>query len=426
MVEYSRRVVDAQIVAALESSGAVLLEGPKASGKTLTAVQFAKTVRRLDEGADESSKDLLELDPALLLQGETPVLIDEWQEEPTIWNRVRREVDDRQAKGQFILTGSSTPDDSVRRHSGAGRFSIIQMRPMSLFESGHSTGQVSLARMFDGEAPRAFDPAWTATRARESIAERIVAGGWPGSLGQDVRVAARTNEDYVALISEHDIQRLSGVSRSPAVVMRVMRSLARNVAAAAREATLARDARAGEESGPDATSRPTVAEHLDALTRLRILEDQPAWAPTLRSSRRLRTSPKRHFVDPSIGIAALGIDVERLAVDPKTLGFHFESLCVRDLRVYAQPLRGRVSYYHDDSGLEADAVIELPDGRWGAIEVKLGTLPRTIDSAAAGLLKLSSRVADNRRAFLMVLTNGGIAHRRPDGVDVVPIHMLGP
>jgi len=382
---------------------------------------------QLDDETDAQVRSALEVDPSILLSGETPVLLDEWQVAPALWNLVRHEVDRRRLPGQFILTGSATPDDSARRHSGAGRFSIITMRPMSLYESGLSTGEVSLSELFDGITPTGFSPSWNATDARHEIAQAIVVGGWPGNIGKSVAAAARANNDYLRVLREYDIERATGVARDPETAQKVMRSLARNVATPAREATIARDASEGEEGrGPDATSRATVAGHLDALRRLRVIEDQPAWSPNLRSAVSLRTSPKRHFVDPSLAAAALRIDAHRLAADTLTLGLWFESLAVKDLRVYSQPLGASVSYYRDDKRTEVDAVIQLPDGRWGAFEVKLGTAKETIDTAATTLLRMASRVADNRRAFLAVLTNGGIAHRRDDGVLVVPARMLRP
>lgn len=433
--DYLPRIVDTEVESALASAGAVLLEGPKASGKTSTALQYAATRYRLDDERDARVRAAIDVDPSLLLVGKPPVLLDEWQVEPALWNLVRHEVDQRRSPGQFILTGSATPDTDVRRHSGAGRFSIIQLRPMTLFEFGQSTGGVSLRALFSGQDASGFDPTWAAPAARQLIAELIAAGGWPANLGKTADSSARANRDYAELIREYDLPRLGDSVRDPNTALRVMRSLARNIATSATVSTIARDA--GEpdsrltrldsgRTGADATSRPTVADHLDALTRLRIVEDQPAWSVNLRSARRLRTSPKRHFVDPSLAAAVLGLGPEPLAADPLTLGFLFESLAVRDLRVYAQPLGGRVAYYRDNRGLEADAVVTLPDGRWGAIEIKLGTSQRTIDEAARNLLRVADAVDDNRRAFLAVVTNGGIAHRRGDGVQVVPLRMLGP
>lgn len=431
---YLPRVMDDELRDALAFAGAVLIEGPKYCGKTWTASQVARTVVRVDDEQNTQVQSALDVDPGLLLLGQAPVLLDEWQYAPVLWNLVRRAVDDRQADGQFILTGSATPDDDIRRHTGAGRFVVLQMRPMSLYESGHSSAQVSLAAMFDGAPPRGFDPAWDTASARQAIAERIVVGGWPANHRRTVAAAARANESYLALIRDHDISRATGRQLSPEVAEKVMRSLARGVSTQMGEAAIARDARGGEpgrvlppgENGADATSRKAVAAHLDALRRLRIVEDQPAWGPNLRSARRLQETPKRHFVDPSLAAAALGAGVERLTSDVLTLGLLFESLAIRDLRVYAQPLRGRVAHYRDDEKLEVDAVIELPDGRWGAFEVKLGATQRVVDAAAANLRRMASLVDDNRCAFLAVLTNGGIATRREDGVDVVPLTMLSP
>jgi predicted AAA+ superfamily ATPase len=441
---YLPRVVDRELAAALSRAGAVLIEGPKASGKTLTASRVARTTRRLD---DETGlvREMLAVDPSALLEGSTPVLLDEWQLHAPLWNLVRRAVDDRQAKGQFILTGSATPDDDARRHTGAGRFAVIQMRPMSLYESGHSTGKVSLSDLFDGAIPHGVDPDWTTPGARQTVAERVAVGGWPGNVGLSVADALRANRDYLEVVRNYDIQRASGSSRDPEVALRVIRSFARGVSTAMSERTIAKDllgdkddtapakavgaadakAEAGAE-GADATSRNAVRTHLDSLKRLRLVEDQPAWAPSMRAARRLQTAPKRHFVDPSIAVAALQVGVEPLAEDVKTLGFLFESMAVRDLRVYSQPLGGLVSYYRDYSKLEVDAVVQLPDGRWGAFEIKLGVDQPTVDRAAKNLTAMRNAVNDNRCAFLAVLNNGATARRREDGVFVIPLRMLAP
>lgn len=423
---YTERVIDQELSDALVRSGAVLVEGPKAVGKTSTANRYARTVVRLDDRSDDRVAAAFDLDPALVLTGPTPVLLDEWQEFPTLWNRVRHEVDDRGGKpGQFILTGSATPDDQVRRHSGAGRFTVLQMRPMSLFESGHSDGQVSLAALFEGRPPRGYDADWNATESRTLIAQRIVTGGWPTNLSKPVAVAARANADYLRLLGEHDLIRLEG--RDPETAARVIRSYARNIATSAYETTIAIGATAGQaEAGPDATSRATTRAHLAALERLRIIEEQPAWGPTLRSATRANTTPKRHFIDPCLAAAALNVGWQPLAADPTTLGLWFESLAVRDLRIYAQPLSGQVLHYRDKSRLEVDAIVMLPDGRWGAFQVKAGTGQRTLDTAAASLRKLRATVDDSRCAFVAVLTNGPAAGRRDDGVDVIPLRMLKP
>ncbi|NNU27563.1 ATP-binding protein [Isoptericola sediminis] len=428
---YRPRVVDEEISDGLQTAGAVLVEGPKACGKTSSAHRVAGTRVHLDDVADPRITAALEVDPSLLLRGEAPVLLDEWQLAPDLWNLVRREVDRREHPGQFILTGSSTPDDDIRRHSGAGRFTIIEMRPMALAESGHSSGEVSLVGLFDGADADGYDSAWNPTDAVHEIAERVVGGGWPTNVDKPVRAAARANRDYLDIIRNYDIPQVSRIRRDPDKAWRVMRSLARNVATLAGDATIARDVREGDpDSGADATHRATATEHLDAMRRLRIVEDQPAWSPHLRSRTRVASRSKRHFVDPALAAAALGIHAGPLTEDLQTLGFLFESLVTRDLRVYAQPLGGRVLHYRDERGLEADVVVELPDGRWAAIEVKLGSRPETIDRAAHGLTTLRDKVDTSRSgepAFAAVITNGGIAYRRrEDGVHVIPVRMLGP
>lgn len=427
---YRPRIIDSEVQRALRSIGAVLIEGPKAAGKTWTAMRFASTVVRVDDPFDSQLREAMNADPRLLLLGDPPVLIDEWQAMPEIWNLVRREVDDRGgAPGQFILTGSSTPDDDVRRHTGAGRFWVLQLRPMSLAESGHSTGEVSLAALLEGKPPRGYEPRWTATRSREEIAERIVVGGWPANVDLPPAEAAENNQRYLRNLAEHDLFRLLGSRRDASTAMKVLRSLARATATPAFDTTIARGAAEvddDEYANLDTTSRTTVREHAAAFERLRVVEDLPAWNPVLRSSRRARTSPKRHFVDPCLAAAALNTDAVRLAGDPKTLGLWFESLVVRDLRIYAQAARGEVSYLRMSDGLEADAIIELPDGRWGAVEAKLGATPQVVDAAARNLARLAARLDPSRRAFLAVITNGGISHRRDDGVDVIPLRMLGP
>jgi len=341
---------------------------------------------------------------------------------------VRREVDARGGRpGQFILTGSATPDDDTRRHSGAGRFWVLQMRTLSLFESGHSSGEVSLADLFEGKVPDGFDARWSEPTARAEIAERIVVGGWPANHGLDVEAARRNNVQYLNAIREYDLRRGDGSRRDPDVAARVVRSIARNIAVPATQATLARDTVPGSgDAGVDATSRDALRDHLAALARLRIVEDQPAWRPALRSSHRLRQTPKRHFVDPCLAAAALGAAPGRLVSDPMTLGLWFESLAVRDVRVYCQAAGAQVLYYRDDKELEVDIVVEMPDGRWGAFEVKLGSTTRAVDTAAKNLVLLRDRVGADRCAFLGVITGGARAFRRADGIDVVPLRMLGP
>lgn len=416
-VAYLPRVVDRELEERLASAGGVVIEGPKACGKTETARQRTASSVLLD--VDENARQTAALDPSLVLDGDVPRLIDEWQVEPRLWNHVRRAVDDRGTPGQFVLTGSSVPPDDVARHTGAGRFSFLRMRPMTFFETGHTNGAVSLAGLLTGEPPRAPDPGLTVA----DLAERITVGGWPAQQGRRVIDAARGARDYLEQISGVDVSRVTGVRRDPARVERLLRSLARNSATEVAVTVLAADAGSDEA----ALDRHTVAEYLTILERLMVIEDQPAWAPHLRSRANLRTSPKRHFVDPSLAVAALGAGPERLLADINLLGLLFESLVVRDLRVLAQPLDGRVLHYRDNYGVEVDVIVQLVDGRWGAFEVKLGA--GLVEEGAASLLRFRD-VIDTRKsgepAVLGVITGTGYGYQRPDGVAVIPIGALAP
>lgn len=414
---YQRRVVDDELASRLGSSGAVLIEGPKACGKTATARQVAASEVLLD--VDAAARLAVSVDPRLILVGATPRLVDEWQIEPAIWNHVRRAIDDRVAPGQFILTGSSVPADDVVRHTGAGRISRLRMRPMSLFETGHSSGAISLAALLGGEPARAADGGMTVA----SLAERIAVGGWPGSLGRTVGEALRWARDYLDEIRRVDIGRVDGTRRDPERVGRLLRALARSVATTVAATTLAADA-----GGADgALDDETVRDYLAALERLMVIEDQPPWAPHLRSRSILRSAPKRHFVDPSLAVAALRADPTRLLEDLNLLGLLFESLVVRDLRIHAQAMDAHVLHYRDNTGLEVDAIIELADGRWAAFEVKLGV--GGIDQGAATLRRFADRVDTQRSGSplaLGVIVGMGYGYTRPDGVAVIPIGALGP
>lgn len=415
-MHYLPRIADGELAQRLTSSGAVVIEGPKACGKTATALEVAASTVRLD--IDRAARAAAEIDPGLLLNQEAPQLIDEWQTVPEIWNHVRRVVDDRQLPGQFILTGSAVPADDVNRHSGAGRFTTLRMRPMSLFESGHSIGTASLQGLLDGASASSADPGLTIP----DLADRITVGGWPAQQGSPVTAAATANRGYLEQVRLIDIARIEGARRDPRKMEAVLRSLARNTATEVANTVLAADA-----GGSDGLHRSTVADYLDALERLMIIEDQPAWAPRMRSRGRLRKAPKRHFVDPSLAVAALGVGPERLLADLNAMGFLFESLVVRDLRVLSQALQGEVLHYRDEGEHEVDAIVALADGRWAAFEVKLGA--GQTDVAAANLLAFSSLVdttACGPPAALVVITGTGYAYRRPDGVSVVPIGALGP
>ena len=414
---YKPRVVDAELVERLSSTGAVVIEGPRACGKSESAKQVAASWVSLD--TDMKAQQALAADPSLVLIGAVPRLLDEWQVEPKLWNFVRHEVDTRALPGQFILTGSSIPVDDVRRHAGAGRFSVLRMRPMTLFETGQSNGEISLTELMAGKVGRAPDSGLT----REVIAERIAIGGWPVVQDGSVQSATRAARDYLKQIREVDVERTAGGKRDPIKLDRFLKSFARNIATEAAMTVLASDT-GGSESE---LSRTTIYEYLDVLERLMIIENQPAWAVHLRSRAVLRMTPKRHFVDPSLAVAALSGSASRLLADPELMGLLFESLVIRDLRVFSQPLDGEVFHYRDNNGVEVDAIVQLADGRWGAFEVKLGL--GSIDAAAENLLrfeKLIDRGHSGPPQVMAVICGTGFAYRRPDGIAVIPIGTLGP
>jgi len=414
---YLKRVVDGELTRRLAANGAVLIEGPKACGKTETARRQAASEVLLD--IDLAAREAAAIDPGLVLDGPVPRLIDEWQTVAPMWNRVRREVDARKQPGQFILTGSATPADDLTRHTGAGRFGRVRMRPMSLFEAGTSTGAVSLADAMT-EAPTATqDPGLTV----RDLIEEAARGGWPGLRALAVADAAQAVRDYLEQISRTDISTVDGVRRDPARVLTVLRSLARHTAT---QATLKRLAQDSDVPEAGVASYETVSSYLVALERLMIVENVPAWNTHLRSSHQLRTSPTRHFVDPSLAVAALRATPDTLLADLNFFGLLFESLVVRDLRVYAQALDGAVYHYRDQTGLEVDAIVDTGE-RWGAFEIKLGT--NRIDDAAAHLATFAGRIDTTTRgpaAVLAVIVGTGYGYVRSDGVHVIPIGALGP
>ncbi len=416
-MEYIPRIADSELDLRLGATGAVLIEGPRASGKTEMAKQ--RSASRIYFDRERAVRQMVEIDPAIVLQGDVPRLIDEWQLAPEIWNHVRRAVDERAEPGQFILTGSAVPPDAVTRHTGAGRITRLRLRPMSLFESGHSTGQASLTEMMAGRPA----PACASPLPAPELAELICRGGWPALQRRAIEHAMIANQGYIEELRRTDIRRVDGVGRRPALVERLLRSLARNVATSASVATLSRDAQ-----GPDnALGERTAVDYLEALERLMVREDQPPWAPHIRSRSRLRSRPKRHFVDPSLAAASLRAGPEAVRRDPEWFGLLFESLAVRDLRIYAQSAGGRVLHYRDSTGLEVDAVIESGIGPWGAFEIKLS--PSRVDEAARSLRRFADRVDTDRMgqpAVLGVIVGGGYGYARPDGVMVVPIGALGP
>ncbi len=415
---YTRRVADQELKRCLEAAGAVLIEGPRACGKTVTGQQMAASEVLLD--VDRRARDMIAVDPDLVLEGATPRLVDEWQTTPVIWNHVRRAVDARAGKGHFILTGSAVPPDDITRHTGAGRIVRVRLRPMSLFELGSGTGTVSLRSLLEGASVSIP----STDLSVHELADMICVGGWPGHLHSSAEGAMRVNRSYVDDICRADLPRADGVRRDPGRVHRFLRSLARNVATCASLATIARDV-----SGPDHPSMTghTARSYLTGLERLMVVEDQPPWAPHLRSRSRLQVSPKRHFADPSIAAAALGAGPDYLLRDFSWFGFLFESMVIRDLRVYAQAMGARVQHYRDDTGLEVDAVVDAGPGRWAAFEIKLG-LSR-IDDAARSLLRFADRIDASRcgePATLGVIVESGFGYVRPDGVSVIPLGALGP
>jgi predicted AAA+ superfamily ATPase len=415
---YRERVLDGELEERLSAIGAVLIEGPKACGKTESATQKAATTYRLD--VDPSARNAATLAPGLLLDSPSPVLLDEWQVVPTLWDQVRRAVDDRApTKGLYILTGSATPRADVNRHSGAGRIAIIQMRPMSLLESGHSTGQASLKAVLADDKVTAQDSGLTVP----DIIDRICIGGWPALLDAGYQDAGRWLRDYLSQIVLVDIQELGVRRRDPENIRRLLNSLARNVGTAAKVTALAKDV--GGADGP--VARATVDGYLDSLSRLRLIENSPAWAPHMRSATPLQSSPTRYFVDPSLAVAALSQGPTQLMGDLNATGRFFENLVVRDVHIYAQNLGGQVHHWRDQNQNEVDIVVTLPDGRWGAFELKLN--PDNTDKSAASLVSFAAKVDQGKAgppAALGVITSTGFAYRRPDGVTVLPIGTLGP
>lgn len=420
---YLPRLVDRQIQEDLATAGAVVLEGPKACGKTETARQHAASEVRID--TDESAAELAQLDPGLVLDGNVPRLIDEWQLEPRLWNAVRRAVDERGEPGQFLLTGSATPERDARRHSGAGRMARVRLRPMSLWESGDSTGEVSLSSLFAGERARGKS-AHTIT----DCAGFITRGGWPETVVASARNPERFVRNYLAYAVEHAIP-AAGSTTTRYDPLRLRRFLQAYAQFSAQLAPLTKIiSRAVGEDAPAAGRDKTLAwrtadNYQDTAERLMLLADLPAWSPQLRSRTRLAELGKRHLVDPSLAASLIGANAERLLKDPNTLGYLFESLVTRDLQTYAQGIDANVFHYRERNGeLEIDVIVEKPDGSWLGIEVKLGN--HAIDDAAAALRRLAERRVAHPPHALAVITGTGYAYQRSDGVNVIPLGTLAP
>lgn len=419
---YRPRVLDRQVEEYLSAFGAVCIEGPKWCGKTWTSSYHSKSAIYLgDPAGNFQNRQLARLSPALVLEGECPRLIDEWQEVPPLWDAVRYKVDQEPRKGQFILTGSATPNHKGILHSGAGRIGRIRMRPMSLWESGDSSGQVSLEKLCRGE----LAPAMTGEVDLKTLIGLIIRGGWPGSLGLPPEQAALLPGAYLDAVIDDDVYRMDGVKRDTHKMRQLLRSLARNESTTATNKTLMRDMKAVDDEDIDGN---TVAAYLDIFQRLFLTDNQPPFSTGIRSSVRIKQAEKRHFADPSLACALLKATPAGLLGDLETLGFLFEALCERDLRIYAQSFGGSLYHYQDYSGREIDAVIERSDGTWCAFEIKLGA--NQIDAAAENLLDIQRQFQADQKgkppAVLCVLCGlSNAAYRRPDGVFVVPLTALG-
>lgn len=422
MKEYNYRIVDSLLQDKLEAKGAVLIEGPKWCGKTTTATQKAASILRMDNPTEKDQNlTLAKLNPLRLLKGAVPRLIDEWQIAPTLWDSIRYEVDQREEMGQFILTGSAVPADTKEiNHSGTGRFSWLMMRPMSLYESKESTGEISLKELFDentnidGENPNDI----------EKLAFLICRGGWPGAIDLKEKPALQQAFDYLDGVAKSDINRADGIEKNEERVRRIMRSFARNQGSQTPTTAIANDILANDSSS---VNEDTVQTYIKALKKIFVIEDMPAWNPNLRSKSAIRTSDTRYYVDPSIASASLGLGPDDLLNDLNTFGLLFETLCVRDLRIFAESINGSVYHYRDNTGLECDAVVHLRNGKYGLIEIKLGG-DSLIEEGAKSLKKLKDCIDTtkmNKPSFLMVLTGiGKYAYKREDGVLVVPIGVL--
>jgi predicted AAA+ superfamily ATPase len=417
--KYLKRISDEKLELLLQAKGAVLIEGPKWCGKTRSAEVMAKSVLYMQD-PDTSKVNILtaKTKPSLLLDGETPRLLDEWQVAPELWNAVRFAVDKRNQSGQFILTGSVVPTRTDDMHTGTGRIARMKMRTMSLFETGESTGEISLEALFNNET----DMEGRSNISVEQLAFIINRGGWPAvAQEKNEKIALTVAADYLEAIANEDISKADGIEKNPDRVKSLMSSISRNISGEAKTTTLLNDLKENDES----LSQVTIDQYINALRKIFVIEDLPAWSAKLRSRTALRTTAKRHFVDPSIATASLRATPKRLLADFNTFGFLFESLCVRDLRIYAESIDGSVYHYRDKNGLEIDAIVQLADGRWGAVEIKMGV--DEIEDASDNLLKLK-KVIDTKKmnepSFLLILTGTEYAFQMDNGVWIVPLGCL--
>lgn len=424
MMEYKKRIADEILEKKLKGKGAVLIQGPKWCGKTTTAEQIAGSILYMANPKDKNQNlSLADLSPDLLLNGKTPRLIDEWQIAPKLWDAVRFEVDHRNLEGQFILTGSSVPanmNDVI--HTGTGRISWLTMRPMSLYESGESNGSISLNDLFNSNVSQTG----INNLSLNDIAYLCCRGGWPRSIFLDKDIALEQPYDYYNAVVNVDISKVDNVERNNERTKNLMKSYARNIGSQASNEKIRNDMISNDSFSLDSD---TILSYINALKKIFVIEEAPAWNPNLRSKTAIRTSNTRYFIDPSIAVAALGLGPNDLINDLNTFGLIFETLCIRDLRVYAESINGQVYHYRDASDLECDAVIHLRNGSYGLIEIKLGG-DKLVNDAAKNLLKLQSKIDTSKMknpSFLMILTaQGNYAYRREDGVYIVPIGCLKP
>lgn len=428
MRDYLQRVVDRELQLRLDAFGATLIVGPKWCGKTTTGEKHARSVLKMqDPDMREGYLATAKVKPSLLLKGDTPRLIDEWQEAPVLWDAVRTAVDDRQEEGLFILTGSTSVDDKQIHHTGTGRISRLKMYTMSLFESKESNGTISLKELFDN--PEMDIDGVTSEMRMEDLIFAACRGGWPSSLRKKSDEAKLiVAKDYLRNVYESDVSTVDGVNRNPMLAELILKSYARNISTLAKKSNIYKDVAANVES----ISMPTLDSYLNAFERLFVIEDVDAWCPAIRSATTIRAGKKREFLDPSMAVAALGLTPEYLEKDLKTFGFIFECMCIRDLKIYSQSLNGKLSFYHDRYDLEADAVLHIGDGRYALIEFKLGSAE--IDEGAEHLLGIRKLVREYNKKekqmplkepeLLLVITGGNMAYTREDGVKVIPIACL--
>ena len=428
MREYLHRIIDSELELRLEASGATLIIGPKWCGKTTTAEQQAKSVLKMqDPDMKESYLATANTKPSLLLKGDNPRLIDEWQEAPVLWDAVRTAVDNRGEDGLFILTGSTSVDEKKIHHTGTGRISRLKMYPMSLFESMESNGKISLKDLFDDPD---FDiDGITSDMKVEDLIFAACRGGWPSTLRKKSDAAKLfVAKDYLRNVCESDISTVDGTSRNPTLTEAILKSYSRNISTLAKKINIFKDINAKAET----LSQGTLDSYLTALERLFVIEDIEAWCPSIRSASAIRSGYKREFIDPSIAVASLGLTPAYLEMDLKTFGFIFECMSIRDLKVYSQAIGGKISYYHDRYGLEADAVLHIEDGRYALIEFKLGS--KEIEEGACHLLKIQELVREYNKTenqvplrepdLLIVITGGNMAYTRDDGVKIIPLACL--